>query len=148
MIVILHQRRHQDVSHTVGNNIATAFSEHLTVALIEAETAAKWPAPEISWDDLLVVVFDGSSFPDAGNQFIAEYLKQRGDDSMLLPVALDAGSQKPPQPSEAIKALLYDSSAVGEHGRLTNASAACSAFGCKGDIQSFSSPIVLRTEAP
>jgi hypothetical protein len=87
---------------------------------VEAETAATWPAPEIAWDDLLITVFDDAPFPDSGNQFIAQYLNQRGGDAMLLPVALDPASPKPPKPSEAIKALLYDSSAAGERGRLAN----------------------------
>src|ERR1022692_1403225 len=120
MIVILHQRTHQNVADTVAQNLVAAFSGHVAVVQVEAETAATWPAPEIAWDDLLITVFDAAPFPDSGNQFIAQYLNQRGDDAMLLPVALDPASQKPPKPSEAIKALLYDSSAAGERGRLAN----------------------------
>ena len=120
MIVVLHQRTHKNVADTVAQDVAAAFSGHVAVALIEAEVGATWPAPEIAWDDLLIIVFDGNAFPVSGNQFIAEYVKQRGDDAMLLPVALDAASKKPPQPSEAIKALLYDLSAAGERGRLAN----------------------------
>lgn len=120
MIVILHQRTHQNIADTAAQDLVTAFSGHVTVSKVEAETTAAWPATEIAWDDLLIVVFDAAPFPDSGNQFIAQFLKQRGDDAMLLPVALDAASQKPPQPSDAIKALLYDLSAAGERGRLAN----------------------------
>ena len=120
MIVILHQRTYQNIADAVAQDLVTAFSAHVEVVKVEAEIAAAWPTAEISWDDLLITVFDAEPFPDSGNQFIAQYLNQRGDDAMLLPVALDPAGQKPPKPSEAIKALLYDSSATGDRGRLAN----------------------------
>jgi hypothetical protein len=87
---------------------------------IEAESAAAWPAPTTAWDDLLIIVYDASPFPGPGNEFVAEHLKQRGDDAMLLPVAIDSSAQKPPKPAEGIKALLHDATAAGERGRLAN----------------------------
>lgn len=120
MIVILHQRAQKGVADTVARDLLAAFSGHVATAQVEAETAAAWPAAEIAWDDLLITVFDSTPFPDSGNQFIDEYVKQRGDGAMLLPIALDPASQKPPKSAEAIKALLYDSSAAGERGRLAN----------------------------
>jgi hypothetical protein len=120
MIVILHQRSCQTVAETAKSDLLTAFTGHVEVMQVEAETAARWPASEVAWDDLLIIVFDASPFPDAGNQFITQYLKQRGDDALLLPVTLDPAGQRPPKPSEAIKALLYDATAIGDRGRLAN----------------------------
>lgn len=120
MIVILYQRTCQKFAETAANDLLDAFSGHVEVMQVEAESGASWPASAIAWDDLLIIVFDASRFPDTGNEFIAEYLNQRGDDAMLLPVAVDPTSQKPPKPSEGIKALLYDSTAAGERGRLAN----------------------------
>jgi hypothetical protein len=120
MIVILHQRTCQKIAKTAANDLFGAFSEHVEVTQVEAETPASWPAPAIAWDDLLIIAFDGLPFPDSGNKFIAEYLKKRGNDAMLLPVAVDPATQKPPKPSEHIKALLYDSTAAGDRGRLAN----------------------------
>ena len=120
MLVILHQRTCQSIAETAANDLRRAFSEHVEVTQVEAESAASWPAPAVAWDDLLIIIFDSSPFPDSGNQLIAEYLTQRGDDVMLLPVAVDPAWQKPPKPAEGIKALLYDSTATGDGGRLAN----------------------------
>ena len=120
MIVILHHRTCQPIAETAKHDLLAAFAGNVDVSLMEAESAAGWPAPAVDWDDLLIIIFDASAFPDAGNKFIAEYLKQRPDEAMLLPVAVDPARQKPPQPAEGIKALLYDATAAGERGRLAN----------------------------
>src|SRR5438876_2056454 len=99
MIVILHQRTCQASADTAKNDLLAAFTGNVEVTPVEAGSAAIWPAPAVEWDDLLIIVFDSSPFPDPGNQFITEYLNQRGDDAMLLPVAVDSTSQKPPKPS-------------------------------------------------
>ena len=39
-------------------------------------------------------MFDGAHFPDAGNDFISEYLQNRKKTALLLPVALDVGHRK------------------------------------------------------
>jgi hypothetical protein len=120
MIVILHQRTCQTVAETTRSDLLTAFTGHVEVMRVEAETAARWPASAIAWDDLLIIIFDASPFPDPGIQFVTEYQNQRGDDAMLLPVAINPASQKPPNPAKDIKALLYDATAAGERGRLAN----------------------------
>jgi hypothetical protein len=120
MIVILHQRTCQRIADTARDDLLAAFSGNVELKQVEAESAASWPAAAIQWDDLLIIIFDSTAFPDAGSRFISEYLRQRGDDAMLLPVAVDSTSQKPPKPSEGIKALLYDATAAGVRGRLTN----------------------------
>lgn len=120
MIVILHPLSCQTVAETTQADLLTAFTGHVEVVQIAAESAAVWPGPSLAWDDLLIVVFDASPFPNPGIAFISEYQNQRGEDAMLLPVAIDPASQKPPKPAEGIKALLYDTTAAGERGRLAN----------------------------
>ena len=120
MIVILYQRTCQTVAETAKSDLLTAFTGHVEVAQVEAETAARWPASAIAWDDLLIIIFDSSPFPDPGIQFITEYQNQRADDAMLLPVALDPANPKPPNPAKDIKALAYDVTTAGERGRLAN----------------------------
>jgi len=120
MIVILHRLPCQMIAEAAKTDLLTAFVGHVEVVQVSAETAAAWPGSSLAWDDLLIVIFDTSPFPDAGIRFISEYQNQRGEDAMVLPVAIDPASQKPPKPAEGIKALLYDTTAAGERGRLAN----------------------------
>jgi hypothetical protein len=120
MIVILYPLSCQTVAEGAKADLLAAFTGHVDVAQVNAESAAAWPGPSVAWDDLLLLVFDASPFPDAGSRFIADYQDQRGGDAMLLPVAIDPASQKPPKPAEGIKAQLLDATASGERGRLAN----------------------------
>jgi hypothetical protein len=120
MIVILHPLPCQMIAEATKADLLAAFAGHVEVVGVNAEPAAAWPGSSLAWDDLLIVIFDGSPFPDAGIRFISEYQNQRGEDAMVLPVAIDPASQKPPKPAEGIKALLYDKTAAGESGRLVN----------------------------
>jgi hypothetical protein len=120
MIVILHPLPCQMIAEATRADLLAAFAGHVEVAQVNAESAAAWPGSSVSWDDLLIIIFDASPFPDAGLRFISEYQNQRGEDAMLLPVAIDPASQKPPKPAEGIKAQLYDTTAAGERGRLAN----------------------------
>ena len=120
MIVILYPIRCRMIAESAKADVLAAFAGHVEVVQVNAESAAAWPGSSLAWDDLLIVIFDASPFPDAGVRFIAEYQNQRGDDAMVLPVAFDPASQKPPNPAEGIKALLYDPTAAGERGRLAN----------------------------
>ena len=120
MIVILYPSACQKIAETTHADLLTAFAGHVEVANVPAEAAGAWPSPAAAWDDMIIAIYDGSAFPDAGLSFISEYLRQRGDDSMVLPVAIDSKHQKPPKPIDGIKALLYDASAAGDRGRLAN----------------------------
>ena len=120
MIVILHPLPCQMIAEATRTDLLAAFVGHVEVVQVSAESAAAWPGSSLAWDDLLIVIFDASPFPDAGIRFISEYQNQRGEDAMVLPVAIDPASQKPPKPAEGIKALLYDTTASGERGRLAN----------------------------
>jgi hypothetical protein len=120
MIVILHPLPCQTIAEATKANLLAAFAGHVEVVQVNAESAAAWPGSSLAWDDLLIVIFDASPFPDAGIRFISEYQNERGEDAMVLPVAIDPTSQRPPKPAEGIKALLYDTTAAGERGRLAN----------------------------
>ena len=121
MIVILHPRSCSVTAEMAADDLASAFAGHIKVQRIDAEAAGAWPSPETSWNDLLLVIFDASGYPDAGNRFIDNFQRERGgDDAMLLPVAVDPTSSKPPPPADRLKALMYDATASGVRGRLAN----------------------------
>ena len=117
MVVILYQRGCQKIAKKAAADLVKAFADHVPVLVMAANTPSSWPA-DASWDDLLIVMFDSKKFPDAGNLFIRKYLEQRPDTAILLPVALDPSSKKPPEAAAAIKALKYDRAAKGPKGRL------------------------------
>lgn len=119
MVVILYQRGCQKIANKAAADLVKAFTDHVEVLLTSASSSSSLPT-KVSWDDLLIVIFDGKTFPDAGNLFITQYLKQRRDSALLLPVAVDLASKKPPTAAAAIKALGYDNSAKGPSGRLAN----------------------------
>ena len=120
MIVILHPRSCEALADAAKTDLLTAFDAHVEVVLTTVDSATVWPGPSLAWDDLLVVMFDASPFSNAGIEYISAYQNERRGDALLLPVAVDPGSQKPPKPAEGIKALLYDMTAGGERGRLVN----------------------------
>lgn len=117
MIVVLHLDNNQKSGETIASNIRNAFKGRVEVSLAPASSPSPWPA-DVNWDDLLVVVFDATHFPDAGNDYIADFLQKRQNKALLLPVALDTAHRKPPKAAEAIKALEFDSVAPGVDGRL------------------------------
>ena len=96
-----------------------AFAGHVKVGLIAASSSSSWPA-EASWDDLLIVMYNGKGFPAAGNSFIGRYLKERSRSATVLPVAIDGAARKPPDAAAEFKALEYDAAAEGPTGRLAN----------------------------
>jgi len=119
MVVLLHTAESQNAAEHIAADIRKCFGGHVSVALNLASSPEPWPGGP-AWDDLLIVLFERASYPDAGNDFIAEYLNHSGDAAMLLPVALNLAHRSPPRAANAIKALQYDESASGESGRLMN----------------------------
>lgn len=119
MVVILYQHGCQKIAKKTAADLLKAFSNHVKVKLVAASSSASWPA-EASWDDLLIVMFNGKPFPASGISFISQYMELRADSPTLLPVSIDRNSKRPPGPAAAIKALEYDRSAKGEKGRLAN----------------------------
>jgi hypothetical protein len=118
MIVILHPPDCLNISESIAADLTAAFNGHVSVSLIAADSSSTWPSAP-SWDDLLLVVYNGIAFPDSGNAFIVAYSSSRAK-PRLLPVATDLAHRKPPTAAAAIKALEYDASAKGEKGRLVH----------------------------
>ncbi|HEU4683775.1 MAG TPA: hypothetical protein VFS39_04665, partial [Nitrospira sp.] len=116
MVVILYQDGCQDITQKIAEHLMTAFADHIVVECISADSAAAWPS-DVSWDDLLIVIYDKKDFPLSGNTFISQYMQSRGGTALLLPVAVDVTFPKPPEAAAAIKALPYDSE---KPGRLVN----------------------------
>lgn len=119
MIVILYQHGCQKIAKNIASDLVAAFTDHVKIQLVAANSAASWPL-EASWDDLLIVLYQGKGFPATGNLFIEAYRQQRPGMATLLPVAVDPSSPKPPGAAAAIKALQYDLAAQGPSGRLAN----------------------------
>ena len=118
MIVILHPADCLNIAESIADDLTSAFNGHVSVSLIAADSSSAWPAA-VSWDDLLLVVYNGNAFPDSGNAFIVAYVSSRAK-ARLLPVAVDLVHRKPPSAAAAIKALEYDASAKGTTGRLVH----------------------------
>jgi len=119
MLIILHQRGCRKVARKIASDLGDAFTGFVKVGLIAASSSSSWPA-EASWDDLLIVVYNGKEFPAAGNSFITQYLKERSPSATVLPVAIEAAARKPPDAAAEFKALEYDAAAEGPTGRLAN----------------------------
>ncbi|WP_293007946.1 toll/interleukin-1 receptor domain-containing protein [Nitrosomonas sp.] len=119
MIVILYQNNCEQIAKESESKLRTAFVDHVKIVLIPAILATSWPV-EVSWDDLLVVLYEGNDFPAAGNLFIGEYIHQRQGAAMLLPVAVDPSFSKPPEGAAAIKSLPYGLDARGTNDKLVN----------------------------
>jgi len=107
-----------NIAESIAADLTAAFNGHVSVSLASADSSSAWPSVT-SWDDLLLVVYNGNAFPDSGNAFIADYLSSRTK-PRLLPIAVDSAHRKPPITAEAIKALEYDVSAKGKTGRLVH----------------------------
>jgi len=118
MIVILHSPASHVTAETIQADLESAFNGHVVVTTQSADTASAWPAA-VSWDDLLLVVYDKDDFPATGQKYISDYVAARPK-ATLLPVAIDLNHTKPPEPADGIKALVYDDIAKGKSGRLAH----------------------------
>jgi TIR domain len=117
MIILLHQPDGKSAAENMKADLEAAFRGRIEVALADANSSMVWPG-DPSWDDLLVVVFEGSAFPNSGNDFITDYQKKRNHKGFLLPVALNATHTRPPKAAEAFKSLMFDAAAAGVGGRF------------------------------
>jgi hypothetical protein len=117
MIVLLHSDSGQAIAETCASNLREAFKGQIEVSLTAAASPSAWPR-DVDWDDLLIVVFDETQFPEAGNNYIADYLAKRKAKALILPVALKHGHTRPPKTAAAIKALEFDAKAAGVDGRI------------------------------
>jgi TIR domain len=119
MLLILYQDSCDAIATNAASDIATAFAGHVEVQALAAGAPTAWPG-DVSWDDLLVIVYNADGFPAAGNDFIEEFVRRRPDTALLLPVAADPAFRTPPGAAAKIKALEYDADAPGVEGRLVN----------------------------
>lgn len=106
MITILYQSACEDIAKAIESDLTAAFSGQVDVTTAAAMSAT----PSIgtpSWDDLLLVVFNTSPFPDNGNTFIREHLRVRHHGAGILPVATDISTARPPREADAIKSIVY-----------------------------------------
>jgi hypothetical protein len=117
MIVVLFQSKSAGDAAAIVADIKVTFHNNVEIELIEITAGCLWTRPP-SWDDLLVVIFNGDVFPDEGNAFIDDFMRVRGDHVLMLPVAMDVNKRKPPLAAEKIKALPYDHLAKGINGLL------------------------------
>jgi hypothetical protein len=119
MVIILYQHGCQATAKTAASDLRSAFADHLKITLIAADSASSWPTAP-SWDDMLIVVYNGKTFPHVGNSFISQFLRDRSDAAILLPVAINLAAKTPPTAAETIKALEYDHAAKGPAGKLAH----------------------------
>lgn len=117
MIIILFDPSTTSVAKEISANLLNAFYKNVTIHMVDAASATVWPG-DVSWDDLLLVVYQGGVFPAQGNQFIKKFIAERGSSALILPVAVDLNAPQPPSSASMIKALPYDSAAKGIDGRL------------------------------
>ena len=83
MIVILHATSQRATSEQIRRDFDTAFKNAVPITFADASSPGNWPA-DVSWDDLLLIVYDGTAFPDAGNKYIQDYLDARNGKGRLL----------------------------------------------------------------
>ncbi len=118
MILILYELGCEICAHQTTQDIVASFSGRVPVRADLADAATAWPdAP--AYDDLLIVIFKSDTFPKSGQEFIADYLKNRPNHGLILPVATSPDFRVPPPPADKYKALQYDSNSPGPDGRLT-----------------------------
>lgn len=111
MLYLLHQASCAAAATGLAETLSAAFNDATELVLIAAESPSV-PISAPSWDDLLLVLFDGHLFPTAGRSFIKKYAFGRSQGAAILPVALDAAHSRPPTEAESIKAFVYEASEV------------------------------------
>lgn len=104
MLIILYQHGCQNVAKKVASDLNKAFADHVKVRLVAASSSSSWPAAA-SWDDLLIVMYNGKDFPATGNSFIAQYFKERPSSAILLPVAIDPAAKSPQTQQRSLRLL-------------------------------------------
>lgn len=115
MIVILHNLSNKLIAKKAKENFDKKFNNNISVVLMSDSEPMEWSG-EIDWNDLLIVLFDESSFSDEVDGFIRNYLSKRPDTALLLPVALNDEYPVPPKAAQTYKALPFDKSdVIGSH---------------------------------
>jgi hypothetical protein len=118
MIAVLYPPAHHKIAEEIARDLADAFFRHVEITLVPAASCPPWQR-DVSWDDLLILMYDYRPFPESGSMFLTEYHRQRPEGS-ILPVVLGANVSRPPGVAAGIKALEYGRTAPGPGGRLAN----------------------------
>lgn len=119
MIVVLHNKACGDIAERIQTDLVETFQQHISVALALDSIPYAWPS-EVNWNDLLVVLYDGQTFPKDANTCVEEFLRSRPDTALILPVAVDKNFPTPPGAAEDYKAIAFDDDSLGVNGRLTH----------------------------
>lgn len=117
MIVVFYQKGCKKLAEQTASNLRRAFARRIPVSILSARAATQW-TNDVSWDDFLLVMFNGEPLPKNGINYITQYRKSREGGGMVLPVATSARTHVPPKPLDTIKALQYDSKSTGPRGRI------------------------------
>jgi hypothetical protein len=120
MVIILYQQDCQEIATSIAADLRDAFSDHLDVSPLCASSRDASLPSEISWDDLLIVIYTGADFPPSGAAVIKQFVETRSQSALVLPVAANLRQKTPPAEINGIKALDYDGTAKGPKGRLAN----------------------------
>ncbi|POA82133.1 hypothetical protein C1883_28725 [Pseudomonas protegens] len=117
MIVILHNEACKDVAQSMQTDLVDTFQDHVSVALALDSNSNVWPG-EVEWNDMLIVLYDGTSLPREANEYVKTFLAKRPDTALILPVAVDDKFPVPPGAASAYKALPFNNDSLGTEGRL------------------------------
>jgi len=117
VIVILCQSEDRGIAESILSDLEEAYKGQLQIIVESASSPKRW-RDEVSWDDVLVVLYSRSELPRAGQKFVEEFLRQRGDYSLALPVNVAGEPLRPPAPIDRLKAVPYDGEARGPIGRI------------------------------
>ena len=125
MIVILVNSKDGKVAEAIARDLDEAHKGQLQITIESASSPNPW-RDEVSWDDLLITLYDSSELPAKGEEFVAEFLEKRGKYSLILPVSVGKETRRPPEPIQGLKAILYDAEAAAVMAELLGELARCS----------------------
>lgn len=116
MIGILYPENGKSEAEKIAQDIQQIYEGHLQTQLLFEKELLKAPETELSWDDLLIVLFSGLAPSKEAEEFINSY--SRLHPKSILPVNLDPNHRVPPVPISAIKAVSFDNSERGQASRI------------------------------
>src|SRR5438874_2898139 len=117
MIAILCEDNSRRAAESISADLTEAYRGQLNVAVVSASSPDTWP-DDVNWDDLLIVLYTRPESPEAARDFMSEFLRKRGEHSLVLPVSIAQDVRQPPAPISGIKAIPYDGAARGAAGRI------------------------------
>src|SRR5439155_5730066 len=117
MIAIICDENSRDTADSITADLNEAYKGQLNVVTEIASSPNPWPE-DVNWDDLLIVLYTRPELPEAARDYISEFLRERREQSLILPVNAAGESRQPPAPLAGIKAIAYDDTARGASGRI------------------------------